>query len=72
MLGQVVDPGSNRHSKVRSPFDGRVVGMAIDQVVIPGFAAYHVGVRGSAIGPEMPEVGAPGVPLDPDQDDRPE
>jgi len=70
VLGSVVDPGSNRHSKVRSPFDGRVVGMAIDQVVIPGFAAYHVGVRGSALGPDMPEVGAPG--LDPDRDDRPE
>jgi predicted deacylase len=73
VLGSVVDPGSNRHSKVRAPFDGRVVGMAIDQVVIPGFAAYHVGVRGAAVGPEVPEVGAPSEPLpDPDGDDRPE
>jgi hypothetical protein len=47
--------------------------MAIDQVVIPGFAAYHVGVRGAAVGPEVPEVGAPSEPLpDPDGDDRPE
>jgi hypothetical protein len=45
-LGSVTDPISNERSIVRSPHDGRVLGMALNQVVIPGFAAYHIGIRG--------------------------
>jgi predicted deacylase len=45
-LGVVTDPISNERTIVRSPYDGRVLGKALNQVVIPGFAAFHVGIRG--------------------------
>jgi predicted deacylase len=45
-LGVVTDPISNERTIVRSPYDGRVLGMALNQVVIPGFAAFHIGIRG--------------------------
>jgi len=46
LLGVVTDPISNERTIVRSPYDGRVLGMALNQVVIPGFAAFHIGIRG--------------------------
>jgi hypothetical protein len=45
-LGSVTDPISSERSIIRSPYDGRVLGMALNQVVIPGFAAFHIGIRG--------------------------
>jgi uncharacterized protein len=45
-LGVVTDPISNERTIVKSPYDGRVLGKALNQVVIPGFAAFHVGIRG--------------------------
>ncbi len=45
-LGSVTDPISSERTIVRSPYDGRVLGMALNQVVIPGFAAFHIGIRG--------------------------
>jgi uncharacterized protein len=47
LLGTVTDPITNRRLDVRAPFDGRVLGMALNQSVIPGFAAYHIGIRRS-------------------------
>jgi hypothetical protein len=44
VLGQVIDPVSNRLSEIRAPDDGRIIGMALNQLVLPGFAAYHIGV----------------------------
>ncbi len=41
-LGMVTDPLSNERTLVRAPRSGRVIGMAVDQVVIPGFAAFHL------------------------------
>ena len=26
-------------------FDGHIIGMAVNQVVMPGFAAYHIGIK---------------------------
>jgi predicted deacylase len=46
VLGAVTDPISNERTLVKSPYDGRVLGMALNQVVIPGFAAFHIGIRG--------------------------
>ncbi len=43
VLGTVTDPITNRRTSVTSPWDGRVLGMAINQVVMPGFAAFHLG-----------------------------
>lgn len=45
VLGTVTDPITNARSKIISPYHGRVLGMALDQVVMPGFAAYHIGIQ---------------------------
>lgn len=47
ILGTVSDPITNEQSPVRADADGRVIGMAVDQVVMSGFAAYHLGSRAS-------------------------
>lgn len=48
LMGRVTDPITNTSSDVIAPYNGRVVGMAYDQVVSPGFAAYHLGVEAPA------------------------
>lgn len=45
VLGTVTDPITNRRSSIESPYDGRILGMAINQVVMPGFAAFHLGKK---------------------------
>lgn len=47
ILGTITDPITSRRNEVRSPWSGRVLGMALNQAVIPGFAAYHVGIERS-------------------------
>jgi uncharacterized protein len=42
-LGTVIDPIQNVEREILSPVFGRVIGMALNQVVLPGFAAYHLG-----------------------------
>lgn len=44
VLGTVTDPITNNRSEIRADNDGRILGMALNQVVIPGFAAYRVGI----------------------------
>ncbi len=43
LLGIVTDPITNKSSEIRAPFDGQIIGMALNQVMFPGFAAYHIG-----------------------------
>ncbi len=50
LLGTISDPLSDKEAEVTSPLSGRVIGMAIDQVVMPGFAAYHLGYRSRPLG----------------------
>ena len=57
VLGTVTDPISNRRGAIISPFDGRIIGMAINQVVMPGFAAFHLGRESSRLGTMKPEEG---------------
>lgn len=45
ILGTVTDPITNARSTIKSPHNGRIIGMALDQVVLPGFAAYHIGIQ---------------------------
>lgn len=45
VLGTVSDPITNEQSDIRADADGRIIGMAVDQVVMAGFAAYHLGSR---------------------------
>ncbi len=47
LLGTVTDPITNIRQEIRSPHKGRVLGMAINQVVQPGFAAYRIGIQTS-------------------------
>lgn len=44
VLGEVINPITNEKKKVVSKYNGRVLGMALDQFVLPGFAAYHIGI----------------------------
>ena len=44
LLGTVTDPVSNERTRLIAPVSGRILGMAVSQVVIPGFAAFHIGI----------------------------
>jgi hypothetical protein len=46
-LGKVIDPLLNEEHELTSPHRGRVIGLALNQVVLPGFAAFHVGIETS-------------------------
>ncbi len=45
LLGTITDPMSNARTELYSPYSGRIIGMARNQVVMPGFAAFHVGIQ---------------------------
>lgn len=53
ILGNVTDPITNEQNLIYSPVEGRVIGMAVNQVVMPGFAAFHLGTE-SQPGPPPP------------------
>ena len=48
LLGTITDPITNAQTRMYAPKDGRVIGIARNQVVMPGFAAYHLGIDGVA------------------------
>jgi predicted deacylase len=50
LLGTVTDPLSDEQHRVYAPLAGRVLGMALNQVVLPGFAAYRIGIEGGGAG----------------------
>ncbi len=45
VLGVVTDPITNQQAELTSPLKGHIIGMAVNQVVMPGFAAYHIGIE---------------------------
>lgn len=45
LLGTITDPMNNESTKIYSPHSGQIIGMARNQVVMPGFAAFHVGIQ---------------------------
>ncbi len=47
LLGTITDPITNRELIVRAEFSGKIIGMAMNQVVLPGYAIYHVGMDAS-------------------------
>lgn len=55
ILGTITDPITNKQTEIHSPSEGRVLGMAINQFVMPGFAAFRIGVVTSET--EMQESG---------------
>lgn len=44
LLGTVTDPITNKVTEIRATREGRILGMAVNQFVIPGFAVYHLGI----------------------------
>jgi len=59
LLGRLIDPVTNKSSAIRAPTPGRIIGMARNQVLMPGFAAYHLGregrIRNDRLAPPMPD-----------------
>lgn len=45
VLGTITDPMNNESTPVYSTWSGRIIGMARNQVVMPGFAAFHIGIQ---------------------------
>ncbi len=81
ILGTISDPLSEEVEAVIAPLSGRLIGMALDQVVMPGYAAYHIGLDARPLGlGQIPELTSPGYPdvgagLEPptlELDERPE
>jgi predicted deacylase len=70
-LGTVTDPITNRVAVVVAPYPGRVLGMALNQVVLPGYAAFHIGITSTI---EDAKAAEPNDPRDADSDapDAPE
>jgi predicted deacylase len=54
ILGTISDPLSGDIESIRAPHAGQIIGMAFDQLVMPGFAAYHLGLR-SIPGSPLPD-----------------
>ncbi|MFK8028730.1 MAG: succinylglutamate desuccinylase/aspartoacylase family protein [Gammaproteobacteria bacterium] len=63
VLGTVTDPITNVRTELISPLKGRVLGMALNQVVLPGFATFRIGVPSKqkevVTSPEAPPNGTP-------------
>lgn len=71
VLGVVTDPIRKERSVVVSPYDGTVIGMTLAPVVIPGYAAFHIGVPDGVVPETAPgafgsDVGSEG------EEERPE
>lgn len=45
VLGTITDPMNNVRIELRSPYAGRIIGMSRNQVVMPGDAAFHIGIQ---------------------------
>jgi predicted deacylase len=81
-LGTISDPLSGEVERIVAPYDGRVIGMAVDQLVMPGFAAYHIGLRPGPVGslldtatpipPDPSMIDLPDDPMGVELDERPE
>jgi len=65
ILGTVTDPITNEQNLIYSPVRGRIVGMALNQVVMPGFATFNLGIEADS-GPNgslMEGLAPPPAPL---------
>jgi predicted deacylase len=64
LLGTITDPISNASIELRSPYSGRIIGMARNQVVMPGFAAFHIGIQTDASPSEVVDDASPDLKQD--------
>ncbi|MDZ7924863.1 MAG: succinylglutamate desuccinylase/aspartoacylase family protein [Marinagarivorans sp.] len=44
ILGTITNPVTSEQATIKSPYAGKIIGMALDQFVLPGFASYHIGI----------------------------
>jgi predicted deacylase len=75
VLGAVTNPITNQRSEILSPAHGRVIGMALNQVMHPGFAAYHLGIDPTADPPGNPKSSLEGqdrLLIEPADDEDPD
>jgi hypothetical protein len=70
-MGTVTDPFTNEQSTIYARSTGRIIGRALDQVVIPGFALYHIGTARATNGREE-EPSETAEEMAPELDERPE
>ncbi len=61
LLGTITDPITNVQTRIYAPKAGRVIGLARNQVVMPGFAAYHLGIENAPPPPAL-QAATPGKP----------
>jgi len=45
LLGTITDPVTNKSTDLWCPVTGSIIGMALPQVVLPGFSLFHVGLE---------------------------
>lgn len=57
LLGMITDPITNQSSPIHSPKDAVILGMALNQVLHPGFAAYHLGIPASLAEAQQSDAG---------------
>jgi predicted deacylase len=69
LLGTITDPMNNDSTKLYSPHSGRIIGMARNQVVMPGFAAFHVGIQTRDAPVGVSDNDPIGLPPDGENDD---
>lgn len=50
ILGTITDPIRKESHVILSPHRGQILGMAVAPVMIPGYAAFHIGIPGAAPG----------------------
>lgn len=48
ILGHVRNPVQRDQVALRSRYSGRIIGMTVSPIMIPGYAAYHIGLSGEA------------------------
>jgi len=62
LLGTVTDPITNLRTEIRASQNGRILGMALPQFVLPGFAAYRIGIESGFV----MDIADPDAPSDSD------
>jgi predicted deacylase len=62
LLGTITDPITNVQTQILASHNGRILGMALPQFVMPGFAAYRIGIAGGA----SIDISDPNAPSDSD------
>jgi predicted deacylase len=47
ILGTIIDPITNETSNILATISGRIISMAVNQFVMPGYGCYHIGIEAS-------------------------